>query len=468
MLIGSVLMPFSAKASEVNIISNCSYIDSGGNYHLLGEVQNTGSQPQSNVKITSVFYSSNGTIVESSFTFSKLGVLDAGDKSPFEMILSEENIMSQVDHYTLTLDYKPGTALPATLKIISNNAIVDRSGFLRVAGEIQNMGNTNATYVEVIGTFYNSDGNVVDESYGVSQPSNLQPGQKGYYNIILYDNSRISLVNRYILTAQSIEYSLISDIYLTPAPDINKLSIVSAHDDPTPSVGIRTYTSGSLVTCRVSSPVTEDNSVWICTGWTGTGSVPTSGTDTSTTFTISADSSITWNWKSDTNNLTIISAHDDPTPSVGIRTYTSGSLVTCRVSSPVTEDNSVWTCTGWTGTGSVPTSGTDTSTTFTISADSSITWNWKPTIIPTPTISPTPSPTHISPTPTPTVKPTTTPTPTQIPTLTSSTTITHPPSITPTSTPQISELPLWICFALFLAVITQTLIFVRKMKSKNK
>ena len=36
---------------------------------------------------------------------------------------------------------------------------------------------------------------------------------------------------------------------------------------------------------------------YVCTGWTGTGSVPASGTSSSVTFTITTASSITWNWK---------------------------------------------------------------------------------------------------------------------------------------------------------------------------
>jgi uncharacterized repeat protein (TIGR02543 family) len=35
----------------------------------------------------------------------------------------------------------------------------------------------------------------------------------------------------------------------------------------------------------------------VCTGWTGTGSVPPSGSDTNVYFVINAPSSITWNWK---------------------------------------------------------------------------------------------------------------------------------------------------------------------------
>jgi hypothetical protein len=165
------------------------------------------------------------------------------------------------------------------------------------------------------------------------------------------------------------------------------LNVVSAHGNPNPSVGSRIYASGSSVTCNVTSPVTEAGTVWTCVGWTGTGSVPPSGSalfnGLSTTFIITQNSSITWIWQGSAiqNSLNVVSAHGSPNPSVGVRLFDSGSSVTCSVASPVTENGTIWTCTGWSGTGSVASSGTGTSTTFTITANSSITWRWTSSIL---------------------------------------------------------------------------------------
>ena len=75
-----------------------------------------------------------------------------------------------------------------------------------------------------------------------------------------------------------------------------KLTVSSAHDSPSPPNGDNYRDDGSSVTCSVTSPVTEGGVVYTCTGWTGTGSVPSSGTGKTVTFTITQDSSITWNW----------------------------------------------------------------------------------------------------------------------------------------------------------------------------
>jgi hypothetical protein len=154
------------------------------------------------------------------------------------------------------------------------------------------------------------------------------------------------------------------------------LTVNSAHGSPSPGVGPNTYNDGDQVNCSVTSPVTEGSAIWTCTGWSGTGSVPSSGTTTSILVTMNQNSAITWNWQVFNHTLTVSSLHGSPTPSTGAHTYSDGSQVTCSVTSPVNESGTLWTCTGWSGTGSVPASGTTASVTFTISQNSTITWNW--------------------------------------------------------------------------------------------
>ncbi len=152
------------------------------------------------------------------------------------------------------------------------------------------------------------------------------------------------------------------------------LTVTSAYDSPTPVSGW--FDSGASVTESVTSPVSGGSGTqYVCTGWSGSGSVPASGTTSSVTFTIGTPSAITWNWKTQ-YYLTVSSAYDSPSPSSGW--FDSGSSVTDSVTSPTPGPaGTQYVCTGWSGTGSVPVSGTASSIMFTISAPSSITWNWK-------------------------------------------------------------------------------------------
>lgn len=253
---------------------------------------------------------------------------------------------------------------------------------------------------------------------------------------------------------------------------------------PAPSIGTNLYVLGSTVTCAVSSEAVVSNINWRATGWTGTGSIPTSGATNTTGPVVLTDpvSSITWNWTpsfsitnlsatqrpgtklvditydiySDITNgvpisliiedggtsvptngiagsygvhvlpgvgksivwnaganwngkaaelvfrishstltqlvvsgeypvdtrslsLTVASMRGSPSPPVGTASnYIWGSTVTCSVP-PVVVSGVNWRATGWTGTGSVPSSGT-TNTTGPImltNMASTITWNWE-------------------------------------------------------------------------------------------
>jgi len=69
--------------------------------------------------------------------------------------------------------------------------------------------------------------------------------------------------------------------------------VVSAHDSPT---GEGWYNNGATASSSVTTPVTESGIIWECTGYTGTGSCP-SGSSSSVSFTITAYSTCTWNWR---------------------------------------------------------------------------------------------------------------------------------------------------------------------------
>ncbi len=160
------------------------------------------------------------------------------------------------------------------------------------------------------------------------------------------------------------------------------------------------YTFSYLPTATVSDTTTR----YLLTGVTGN--------TTATSITVAAPTTVTATYSTQ-YYLTVTSQYDSPSPTS--RWYDNNTSITAFVSSPA----SGFTCSGWSGTGSVPSSGSSSATTFAITAPSTITWNWYDA-----TVTPTPTPTA-APTPTPTAHPTATPTATP----------THAPTSSPTPTP---------------------------------
>jgi uncharacterized repeat protein (TIGR02543 family) len=85
------------------------------------------------------------------------------------------------------------------------------------------------------------------------------------------------------------------------------LTITSPFGSPSPS---SEWTEvGTTVSESVISPLSESSGTQlVCTGWTGTGSVPPSGTSTATNFTLNEPSSLQWNWKTQY----LLTVHTDP------------------------------------------------------------------------------------------------------------------------------------------------------------
>lgn len=103
------------------------------------------------------------------------------------------------------------------------------------------------------------------------------------------------------------------------------LTVVSAYDSPSPTSGL--FPVGTNITASVTSPVFGGaGKRYVCTGWTGTGSV-SSGSGTTVAFTITQPSNITWNWETQ-YVLLVTSPYGIPT---GQGWYDAGSLATFSV-----------------------------------------------------------------------------------------------------------------------------------------
>jgi hypothetical protein len=91
--------------------------------------------------------------------------------------------------------------------------------------------------------------------------------------------------------------AVIANSYIGPISATVQLAVTSAYGSPNPS-GTASYLNGTNVSASVTSPVPgPPGTQYVCTGWNGTGDAPASGSGTTVNFTITQNSTITWNWK---------------------------------------------------------------------------------------------------------------------------------------------------------------------------
>ncbi len=76
------------------------------------------------------------------------------------------------------------------------------------------------------------------------------------------------------------------------------LTVSSEHGTPVPTLGTNAYAWKTVVICSVDAVATETPTNWICKGWSGAGSVPSTGLTNSTGSIVltNLNSSIVWNW----------------------------------------------------------------------------------------------------------------------------------------------------------------------------
>jgi hypothetical protein len=87
-------------------------------------------------------------------------------------------------------------------------------------------------------------------------------------------------------------------VYPPGFEDLTIAGMPAQHDSPAPlGYGYHRVATGTVVTNTVASPANETNGIrYVCIGWTGTGSVLASGTDTQCVFAIDRNSTLVWRW----------------------------------------------------------------------------------------------------------------------------------------------------------------------------
>jgi hypothetical protein len=151
------------------------------------------------------------------------------------------------------------------------------------------------------------------------------------------------------------------------------LTVISVHGLPVPTSGW--FAGGTEVSASVASQLSGPTGTrYVYTGWTGTGSVSSTGTATSTAFTMNEPSVITWNWKT---QYYLTMSTNLGTVSPGDGWYGEGSvvLISAAPAEAVEGKGCVWH--GWAGTGVGSFSGLDNPTDITVNSPMSEAAYWK-------------------------------------------------------------------------------------------
>ena len=192
------------------------YMDSSGYLHIVGEVENLGSIDTRYVKITATCYDSNDTVVDTDFTYTRLDVVPANRRAPFEITI-DPAVAGKVRTFRLTGTFHNASqSLPRTLVLLSNSSYMD-GGYLNIVGEVKNNGTQISHYAKVVITCYDNGGKVVAVDYAFTDPHDLVVGARAPFKGIV-SAQRSPLVTRFELQVESNEAIMV--------PEFSAISLV--------------------------------------------------------------------------------------------------------------------------------------------------------------------------------------------------------------------------------------------------
>src|SRR5919107_4025822 len=91
--------------ADVSLVSQRSYSDAYS-FHIVGEVQNSGTVSAEFVEIVASFYDGNGQFVATSYTFTTPTTVSPGKNAPYDIqLLTDDKIVKESKNYQLTLSW---------------------------------------------------------------------------------------------------------------------------------------------------------------------------------------------------------------------------------------------------------------------------------------------------------------------------------------------------------------------------
>lgn len=169
--------------SGVFVLSNYhDFVDPYGVLHIVGEVRNNTSDHLFLVRIAANFFDGTGQLLDTSFTYTDLDDLPAGEKTCFHISMSEPDGWVYYEFDTPGY-WTFGSPLPSLTVFNDSGSYNPTSGWYEILGQVRNDHGARVESVEPVGTLYNSSGTVLGCDSTYVNSSHLDPGQTSAFKI---------------------------------------------------------------------------------------------------------------------------------------------------------------------------------------------------------------------------------------------------------------------------------------------
>lgn len=169
---------------RLSILSNDTnfFSYSGSLLFVVGEVRNNTSQYVRFIKIGGGIISSDGQLVDADSSYTYISTLAPGEKTCFKLMFSNFDVATHYYYEEPTYFYT-GAPLPKVTAYNHNGFSNETYSSYEIVGLLRNDSGRSISYVEAVGTLYNSAGEVMDCGYSYVNSTHLAVGQSSAFNI---------------------------------------------------------------------------------------------------------------------------------------------------------------------------------------------------------------------------------------------------------------------------------------------
>ena len=231
--------------NAIQILSTSSFVDDLGNFHVIGEVNNTALDPQRDIVITTILSNTtSNTIIGNHSAFSSIGTLRHGESSPFDILIQDPQVVGKFNFIEFSTSSQPATEKPANLIINGSSAFLDNVGNPHITGNIINQGQIPEQFLNLVATFYDNSslGIVGTQSFGLNV-ANLSENQMAPFDITIADNKTKSQAAYYSLNVESDQSSMSLPFsskspFVSPGGSFSSVNVLSNTASSSNSIGL--------------------------------------------------------------------------------------------------------------------------------------------------------------------------------------------------------------------------------------
>ena len=196
----------------IQIVSTSTHLDDFGNFHIIGEVNNTSPDPQTNVLVTALMSDTNNNVLVGNYSaFSSISTLRQGELSPFDIVIQDpQQILGKFNFMEFSTTSEPVIEKPANLLLNGTSVFLDNIGNPHITGNIVNQGPSPEQFLNLVATFYDNSslGVIGTQSFGLSL-GNLSQNQGVPFDVTISDNKTKSQGMFYSINMDSPQSSMV-------------------------------------------------------------------------------------------------------------------------------------------------------------------------------------------------------------------------------------------------------------------